>query len=120
MRDMYEDMKRALAIQTEALAAQVAALQSFRQQIAEAQDRWNMAMDMQSANELMAGFSQPDALGEVLKRDAIDATISRLNEGFAALETSMKVDYRTLPPSVSAEKAQPLEVITRRLESLEF
>jgi len=101
MRRQYEGMLQALAVQTAMLGAQLDTLREFRTQIDNAQMEWQMALDIRSAADQTSEFTDVDPLERVLKHDALAAVRTRLNEGFAALETSLRVDYRALPSAGS-------------------
>lgn len=119
MRNVYDDMRRVLTVQTEALAVQLKALQDFREQIDDFQDKWNMAMDIQNATAQTNEFTDQDPTQRVLRRDALSAVTTRLNEGFAALETSLRVDYRALPRDMANAQPAPLEQLESNLMTLE-
>lgn len=97
MRRQYQGMLQALSVQTTNLGAQLDTLREFRTQIDSAQMAWQMALDIRSAADQTSEFTDVDPLERVLKHDALAAVRTKLNEGFAALETSLRVDYRVLP-----------------------
>lgn len=119
MRAMYENMKRALDFQVQALADQQQNLVDFKGKLAEAQDAYNMALDMQAANDSLESFTGQEGQEFMLQREAFDAITAKLNEGFARMEISMELDYAALPNSVQQQQVLDMDVLNTKLKATE-
>lgn len=120
MTAMYENMKRALDFQVLRLTEQQANLEEAKLCLAEAQDKYNMALDMQEANNSLEDFTGESGLDFTLQREAFDAITSKLNEGFARMEISMALDYSALPNSVQERQVLDYSTINQKLKETEF
>lgn len=119
MRVMYDNMKRVLEVQVNDLAERSAELKEADVKLGEAQDAYNMALEMQAAGNSLEAFSNVPAQDLALQREAFQAITSKLNEGFARMEVSMALDYNALPASVQGNSVSKLEDLTARLHSVE-
>lgn len=118
MRSMYDNMKRALQMQTDELVTRSAELKEAKKELGEAQDYYAMALEMQSASNSMAAISNVPAVDEAIHREAINAIRTKLNNGFARMEVSMAIDYTKLPSELQNVQVEKLENISSKLNSL--
>lgn len=119
MQAMYENMKRALEFQVLRLTEQQANLVEAKEVLAETQDKYSMALDMQAANNQLEDFTGESGMDFSLQREAFDAVTSKLNEGFARMEISMALDYNALPNEVQQLRAGSFTTINDKLKELE-
>lgn len=120
MQAMYENMKRALAIQIHDLGNVQTSLAEFKEKISEAQDAYNMALDMQSANQDLEAFTGQPAQDFAFQREAFDAITSKLNEGFARMEVSLALDYNKLPAAMLNDEVLDFKTLNNNLKATEF
>jgi hypothetical protein len=120
MEAMYENMKRALAVQVQRLSEQQRNLEEAKVVLAETQDKYNMALDMQTANSQLEDFTGETGMDFALQREAFDAVTAKLNEGFARMEISMQLDYNALPNAVQQSDAISFSTINQQLKETEF
>lgn len=119
MELMYENMKKMLAYQIHCLEIAVGDLQIFREDIAKAQDEWQIALELKEASKAMAGFTGTDPLEDMLQRTSFDAITTKLAQSSAALEISMSLDSSTLPSSIINTQVVSIEDLNKRLVHLE-
>lgn len=120
MQLMYENMKRALEVQVSRLQDLKVGLEEGKVVLAETQDKYNMALDMQAANNQLEDFTGETGMDFSLQREAFDAVTSKLNEGFARMEISLALDYQALPNSVAQREVVDFNTINQQLKQTEF
>jgi hypothetical protein len=119
MKVMYDNMKRVLEIQINDLTERAAELKEADVKLGEAQDAYNMALEMQAAGNSLEAFSGKPALDMALQREAFNAITSKLNEGFARMEINMALDYNALPAAIQGTSVSKLEDLTAKLHTVE-
>ena len=120
MQAMYENMKRALDFQVQRLTEQQQNLEEAKVCLAETQDKYNMALDMQAANNSLEDFTGESGMDFTLQREAFAAVTSKLNEGFARMEVSMALDYNKLPNELQTTQVRSLQILDQKLKETEF
>lgn len=119
MMVMYENMKRALAVQVQRLVEQKQNLAEAKVILGETQDKYNMALDMQAANNQLEDFTGESGMDFALQREAFDAVTAKLSEGFARMEMSMALDYNALPDALQEVQAVSFTDINKQLKATE-
>src|SRR5471030_1613994 len=105
MMPMYENMKRALSVKTDALVNRNEELKALKVKIGEAQEMYNMALDLQSASDQLESASvEMPIQDKLLFNESLQAITTKLNTGFARTETAMALDFNALPASAAAIK----------------
>lgn len=119
MQVMYENMKRALSMKTQALGKAKDDLEDDRLKIKQVQQLYNMALDMQSANAMLEQSVEVPMETQMLAAEALQSITTKLNTGFAGMEVAMALDYNSLPQEMINAPTMRLEEISSQLHALE-